>query len=101
MRRGTTPTITLIVDADITSYSVYVTFQKGAKTITLENERLTMSYANGVTTIALTLTQAETLQLTAGVCDVQIRAIKDGTAIATDIKQIDVGKILLEGAISE
>ena len=100
MRRGTTPTITLTVDADISDWTLYVTFQSGSNEITLENERLETSYAQQKTTILCTLTQDETLQLN-GVCEVQVRAIKSGTAVATDIQTVDVGRIILEGVIDE
>ena len=100
MRRGTTPTITLTVDADISDWTIYATFQSGANEITLDNERLTVSYTQDKTTVLCTLTQEETLKLN-GVCEVQIRAIKGGTAIATDIQTVDVGRIILEGVINE
>lgn len=101
MRRGTTPTITLTVDADISDWTRYVTLKKGNKILTLENDRQEASYANGKTTILVTLTQQETLDFMTGYVDVQVRAIKDGTAIATDIKKLDIGAILKEGVISE
>lgn len=101
MRRGTTPALVLTVDADIVGWTVYVTIEKGGREITLENDRLTMSYANSKTTIELALTQEETLSLSPGTCEIQVRAINDGTAIATDIETIDVGRILLEGVINE
>lgn len=101
MRRGTTPAITLTVDADITAFHVYVTLRNKSQTITIENERLSMEYANDKTTIAFALTQEETLAFNVGTCEVQVRAIHDGTAIATEIENIDVGRIILEGVIDE
>lgn len=101
MRRGTTPAIVLTVDMDISSWTVYVTLKKGAKILTLENERLTMDYANSKTSIAFDLTQQETLDFSTGTCEVQVRAIHEGTAIATDIEKIDVARILKEGVIDE
>jgi len=101
MRRGTTPAIVLTVDMDISSWTVYVTLKKGAKILTLENERLTMDYANSKTSIAFALTQQETLDFSTGTCEVQVRAIHEGTAIATDIEKIDVARILKEGVIDE
>lgn len=101
MRRGTTPAITLTVDADITAYTVYVTLNNYKQQVTIEGERLNMEYQNSKTTIVFALTQEETLAFGTGTCEVQVRAIHDGTAIATDIRTIDVRRILKEGVIDE
>ena len=101
MRRGTTPAITLTVDYDITEWTVYVTLRNGGNMLTLTNDALTMSYANQKTTIALALTQEQTLAFAVGSCEVQVRAIHDGTAIATNIERVDVRRILKEGVIDE
>ena len=101
MRRGTTPAITLTVDYDITNWTVYVTLRNNKAQITLENDRLQMEYADSKTTIAFALTQQETLSFGTGTCEVQVRAINDGTAIATHIQHIDIRRILLEGVIDE
>lgn len=100
MKRGTTPTLTLTVDADIVGWTVYASFRTNGKLFTFENDRLQMTAEDDVTTILLTLTQEETLAMH-GSAEVQIRAIKDGTAIATDIQRVDVGRILKEGVIDE
>ena len=100
MKRGTTPTLTLTVDADIVGWTVYASFRTNGKVFTFENDRLQMTSEDDVTTILLTLTQEETLAMH-GSAEVQIRAIKDGTAIATDIQRVDVGRILKDGVIDE
>ncbi len=100
MKRGTTPTLTLTVDADIVGWTVYASFETNGKLFTFENDRLQMTSEDDVTTILLTLTQEETLAMH-GSAEVQIRAIKDGTAIATDIQRVDVGRILKDGVINE
>lgn len=100
MKRGTTPTLTLTVDADIVGWTVYASFRTNGKVYTFENDRLQMTSEDDVTTILLTLTQEETLAMH-GSAEVQIRAIKDGTAIATDIHRVDVGRILKDGVIDE
>lgn len=100
MKRGTTPTLTLTVDADIVGWTVYASFRTNGKVYTFENDRLQMTSEDDVTTILLTLTQEETLAMH-GSAEVQIRAIKDGTAIATDIQRVDVGRILKDGVIDE
>ena len=101
MRRGTTPTITLTVDADLTGHAVYVTLRAPHREpLTLENDRLTQTVIEGITTLEFTLTQEETLSF-CGPCEVQVRAIKNGVAIATNIGTVDVNRILLEGVIDE
>ena len=100
MKRGTTPTLTLTVDADISDWTVYASFKTNGEVFTFENDRLQMSAEEDVTTILLTLTQEETLARQ-GSAEVQVRAIKNGTAIATDIQRVDVGRILKDGVIDE
>ena len=101
MRRGTTPTITLTVDADLTGHAVEVTFRRPfMEPLTITNDLLYMTVNDGVTTIMLTLTQQQTLAMH-GPVEVQVRAIKNGVAIATDVGTIDVGRILREGVIHE
>lgn len=107
MRRGTTPTITLTVDKDVHDWTLYATFRSGMHNVTLENDRMTVELEpeteteEAKTLITVTLTQEETLSLGVGNAEVQVRAIKDGTAIATDIKNIDVGRIIKDGVIDE
>ena len=101
MRRGTTPTITLTVDADIADWTVYVSFNNGNTVTTLEDDRLTKTVNSGQTFIDITLTQEETLAFTVGKVEVQIRAIKDDVAIATNIMGMDVDRIILDGEIDE
>ena len=101
-RRGTTPAIPLIVEsADLTAWTVYVTFTNAGNTLTVTNDRIEMEYANGNTTIMVPLTQEETLSFKVGACEIQVRAIHDGTAIATTTVIEDVEKILLDGVIHE
>lgn len=101
MRRGTTPTITLTVGADIADWTMYVSFDNNSTVTTFEDDRLTKIANGGQTIIEITLTQEETLAFSVGSADVQIRAIKDGTAIATNIQRIDVARIIKDGVISE
>lgn len=108
MRRGTTPTITLTVDKDVSDgWALYATFRSGMHNVTLKNDRMTVELEPATETegdktlITVTLTQEETLSLGVGNAEVQVRAIKDGTAIATDIKTIDVGRIIKDGVIDE
>ena len=107
MRRGTTPTYTLTVDTDLTGWTCYVTLKGLGKKLDLEGDRLTLATVTPVdgqqtvTTITFGLTQKETLAFKEGKAEVQVRAIKDGTAIATDIAPLTVGRILRDGEIHE
>ena len=101
MRRGTTPTITLTVGAEIADWTMYVSFSNGSAITTFEDDRLTKIANGGQTIIEVTLTQEETLAFSVGKAEVQIRAIKDDVAIATNIQSIDVARIIKEGVISE
>lgn len=106
MRRGTTPTYTLTVDADLTGWTCYVTLKGMGKLLNLEGDRLTIEAApseggQASTTIGFDLTQKETLAFKVGKCEVQVRAIRDGAAIATDIGVLQVDRILREGEIHE
>lgn len=102
MRRGTTPIITLEVDFDFTDWELYVTFKNGMKTITIENDGLTLETKSGKSTIRILLSQQQTLSFYANtVCKVQIRAYKDGIAVATDEGELNVEQILLDGVIGE
>ena len=101
MRRGTTPVITLTVDADIADWTTYVSFNNGNAVTTFEDDRLTKTQDGIQTIIELTLTQEETLAFNVGSVEVQIRAIKDDVAIATNIVGMDVSRIIRDGVIDE
>lgn len=101
MRRGTTPTITATVDADISALNIHLALDAGTL-IVKSGEDLTVNYADGVTTVEATLTQEDTLAMEAGnVCSVQIRAYNsDGSiAMATDIATVPVSGILEDGEL--
>lgn len=104
MKRGTTPTITMTADMDLTDWTVYTSISGGKcknGLLTFDDERLTKSYENEITTMTITLTQEETLALDVGMVEVQLRAVKDGTAIATSIEKVPIGRILQDGVIDE
>ena len=77
MRRGTTPTITLTVDKDVSTWTLYATFRSGMHNVTLENDRMTVELEPATETeeaktlITVTLTQEETLSLGVGNAEVQ------------------------------
>lgn len=99
MRRGTTPTLKLALeDIDPEEIrSLYVTLKQGDHILTKnKNECI---FSDGL--IMLELTQQETLIFKPAYCEVQVRGIKtDGTAFASDIKNIRIDDILLDGEIS-
>lgn len=108
MIRGTTPTLEIVVDCDVDLLAeVHVTIQDstGAQIdkTGAEVTKTRMSETQG--TLAVTLTQAETLSLTTdggrpGYAVVQVRALfADGTAAASDIFALPVERILKEGVI--
>jgi len=103
MRRGTTPTITATVDADLTGMTLYLAFkQAGSAPLVKTDADLTVTVEDGATTIETSLTQAETLALCEGVdVKVQLRAVTVGgaVALATDIASIPVERILQDGVL--
>ena len=101
MRRGTTPAIVLSVDMDLIGWHVYVTLKSRNNILTLDNGRLNMELSGRKTIIAFPLTQAETLAFSPGKCKVQVRAVHDGTAIASDIGEFEIDSILQQGIIHD
>ena len=108
MRRGTTPTITATVNADLTGMAVHLAFRVGGSVIVKQGEDLTVVVDNSgeepTTTVSTSLTQEDTLSMRSGKeCEVQIRAVQDdgAVAIATCIGSIPVKRILEEGVIRE
>ena len=108
MRRGTTPTITATVNADLTGMAVHLAFRVGGSVIVKQGDDLTVVVDNSgeepITTVSTSLTQEDTLSMRSGKeCEVQIRAVQDdgAVAIATCIGSIPVKRILEEGVIRE
>lgn len=105
MRRGTTPTITVTVDADISALGIHLAFsQSGKPLIVKTGSELAVTADGDVTTIICPLTQPDTLAFKSGApVEVQIRAIDNGgaVALATDIASFEVGRILQEGVLYE
>lgn len=97
--RGTTPTNIFNVNVDLTdAEDIIISYaQKGNVVINKFIEDIDITEE----ALSTTLTQTETLKLDAAYnVDIQIRALfDDGTAIASDIISVDVGKILYEGVI--
>ena len=103
MRRGTTPTVTVTVDADLSGLEVHLALNAGTL-IVKETDDLDIAVDGGMTTITANLTQADTLAMTAGsMCEVQVRAFNaDGSvAMATDIGTVKVCRILEDGLLPQ
>ena len=98
MRRGTTPTNTFTVDVDLRqATALYVTYKQNSRVIlekTLADATITE------TSVAVTLTQEDTLAFAQGSVHIQIRAkYSDGAAIASNIIVAPVDQILKDGVI--
>lgn len=94
MRRGTTPTITIQTDLDLTGYTVFVTISQGA----IQKDFVPIVTP---TELMFDLTQADTLAFKDGAAKLQIRAVDaEGYAIASNIMTINVREILKEGIIA-
>ena len=101
MRRGTTPTITVKVGADLTGMDVHLALKAGAL-IVKETGDLEIEVRDGATIITCTLTQEDTLAMTSDMdCEVQVRAYtSDGSvAMATSIGSVPVRRILEDGEL--
>ena len=101
IRRGTTPTHTFTVDVDLTqATALYITYKQNDKVVvekSIEDCTITAE------TVTVELSQAESLKFNASSnlpVEIQIRAkFVDGTAIASNIMESDVGRILKGGEI--
>ena len=99
MYRGTTPTHTFTVDADLTECVVmYVTYSQGHSVVV---EKSIDDCTITTDSVTVTLTQEDTLHFIAGLpVRVQIRAgWAEGTRIASNILVTSANAILKDGAI--
>ena len=99
MRRGTTPTFTYDVDADLTGWDVYATFEQDGVKIT--KKPADIEPTEGGSTCSVELTQEDTLLFREGRARTQLRAIKDGVAVASTVFSFDVDCILLNNTIPQ
>jgi len=109
MRQGTTPIVTLDVPQEFDNCNVYVTIDQNGTQITKASRtsndiEITKHYDdNGdfsYSSVAMYLTQAETLGLDVGKARTQIRWVDFiGDAYATDIGSITIDESLLEEVI--
>ena len=102
MRRGTTPTITInVTGEDFFEDTVYVTLEQDSFQLTKSGEDVVITPTANGSTVAIFLSQKETLMFKKGSARIQIRWIdSSGIALASPIKSIAIDSILLEGVIS-
>lgn len=101
-RRGTTPTIEVEVEKDVTDLVLHLSFAQDDVLVVKEGDDLEVVQELGVTTVKTVLTQEDTLKFRAGgYCEVQIRGYKDGglVAMATGCGKLKVLKVLEEGVL--
>ena len=103
IERGTTQDVTITIRGyDLTSSDIYVTFKQGAKILT-KKTMTSVSYANSVTTIVLTLSQAETLYFENNKSgDLQVRWVdSNGNAKKTKTATFNVDVCLYDAEIEK
>lgn len=100
MIRGTTPDYILNVNADLSDKTVYVTISQGRKKLTLTGDDLMIATDETGSTIAIRLTQEQTLGFVVGSAEVQVKFIgSDGYTKGTNICPITVSRALLERVV--
>lgn len=98
--RGTTPTIEIIVDQDLTDYSCYLSIGKyGKPFFTADNRQMKLVRGDEGSVCAFTLTQEQTLSCKPGEYIMQMRSIKDDSAIATVPIDIEIRDVIEGGMI--
>lgn len=92
----TTPTLELTIDGvDLTGLTSFVTLVQGETALTIEDPPAT--YDGHRTTLAVTLTQAQTALFERGAADVQVNWLDaGGSRAATVVQTVRVGTQLLQ-----
>lgn len=100
MIRGTTPIIRLKAKFDLRDWHLYVTLKQGLNSYTFENDDIEVDFEDGYSFLSFMLTQEQTLSFNDnGKVEIQLRAAKDDSAIASKIATVDVYRILMGGVI--
>lgn len=98
--RGTTPQSALICkNVDLSGWEVYVTFEQGDHELTVTD--VDVEVVEGGSIVRFVLSQEETLGFKEGTGKVQVRAYKEGEAIASRKSYVDIAGVLLDGVISD
>ena len=96
--RGTTPEITIHVDADLTDANVYLSFIQDDR-IVLELDETQMTVTSD--TIVADLSQADTMRMTVGDLKMQIRYVAaDGSSGTSNVLETKVVKTYKNGVLS-
>lgn len=99
MRRGTTPTITITTDTNLTGYPTVILTIRDHSTGGLDLQKSALSIT--ATSVTVTLTQEQTLGFAAGDLRFQIRAVDStGNAIASNYMYSRLDDVLKDGAVS-
>lgn len=98
MRRGTTPTITISTDVDLSAASnLFVTFSQGGAVVL---EKTLSDVTVSADAVTVELTQEDTLALASGASvEFQIRATVGDAKLASNIMVSSVYRILKNGVI--
>lgn len=97
IRQGTTPTLTINTDVDLTDYdAIWLTIEDSAgNSVTLDKTQITVTS----TAIEATMTQEQTLSLQQGTVVVQVRARLSTNAIASNVMWARLDYVLNDGVI--
>lgn len=103
MRRGSTPTNTFLTDIDLSTATVFVSYEQKGQVI-LEKTGTDLTFAPGeeagTYTITLELSQADTLKFQPGTVLIQLRYVfPNGSADASNIIQTSAERIIKDGEI--
>lgn len=103
MYRGTTPTITFTINTELNLADIdvcYITFKSAIGNKTKEFDKAHTVIDLEEKTLTVSFSQADTLLFKQGLVDAQIRLrLVDGRTFASDIKSVNVNRILKDGII--
>lgn len=96
--RGTTPTLAIDADADLTGYTVHIYLMNNGSIFDLTPAGIAPADTGCIVTVALT--QDQTLQLDARYpLFVQLRAKQGEQVVASDVAQLQVEDIIKDGEL--
>lgn len=97
--RGTTPVgVFRCKNVDLSGWRVFVTFEQGAYELTKDD--VTVEVVEWGSLVRCKLSQEDTLGFREGEVKAQVRAYRDGEAIASRKTYVSVAGVLLDGVIS-
>ena len=85
---------------DLRNWHLYVTLKQGLVSYTFENDSIEVDFKDDCSFLSFMLTQEQTLSFNEnGKVEIQLRAAKDNSAIASKVATVDVYRILMGGVI--